>query len=174
MHCLILSLCLHIAYHHNTRFRRTNLCLQAQEADWKDDITSAKQAKLNDTATDHTVAPEQHLITLRGNVQGALFVAAQGGCVAEVEQLVKRGGDINARDCNGKTPLFVASEHGHDNLVEWLIENGANTSNVDLDGWTPAQAAARNNHNSTVELFVHLGAGKKMSIIWQLAQVGYY
>ena len=150
------------------------LCLQAQEGDWKNDITCDNQATLNDAATNQTTDPAEQLTERHGNVQSALFVAAKDGDVAVVKQLVERGAYINKRDCNSRTPLFVAAEHGHDNLVEWLVENGADTNKADLDGLTPVQAAARNRHSSTVELLIKLHTGEKMSVLWQLAQVGYY
>ena len=54
-----------------------------------------------------------------------LLLASRGGCAAVVDELIKRGADINGRCANGQTALYYAREQGHDIIAQALVACGA-------------------------------------------------
>ncbi len=59
------------------------------------------------------------------NKDSRLIRAAETGKVHEVENLIKEGADINARDRQGWTPYLAASTNGHLRVMEMLERAGA-------------------------------------------------
>ena len=55
-----------------------------------------------------------------------IIKAVNSGSIAEVEQAIAQGSDINARDADGNTPLILAARHGDLAIVHMLIKKGAN------------------------------------------------
>lgn len=56
----------------------------------------------------------------------ALHEAAQVGCVDILMLLLRRGGQVSVRDCNGETPLSVAAECANLEVLQVLIDIGEN------------------------------------------------
>lgn len=54
----------------------------------------------------------------------ALYEAAQVGCVDILMLLLRRGGQISARDCHGATLLSVAAECANLEVLQVLIDSG--------------------------------------------------
>jgi ankyrin repeat protein len=54
----------------------------------------------------------------------ALVRAAEGGRVATVRALLKKGADVNARDGYGRTALMLAAARGHAEVVKLLLAAG--------------------------------------------------
>lgn len=54
-----------------------------------------------------------------------LHCAAFRGALPEVESLVDKGADVNARDDHGVTPLTRAASQSHADIVEFLTQHGA-------------------------------------------------
>lgn len=98
-----------------------------------------------------------------------LIVAAYSGCLGCARYLVRRGGDINARDDRGKTALWYAatpesySPVGGPQLIEFLANSGADLEVTDKTGMTPL-AWARNSsgrsetYREIAEILIDLGA----------------
>jgi ankyrin repeat protein len=63
---------------------------------------------------------QQEIAAYRG-----LHAAAAKGDAAEIKRLAATGGDLNARDGQGRTPLMVAAFHRHIPAARALIEAGA-------------------------------------------------
>jgi ankyrin repeat protein len=61
--------------------------------------------------------------------------------LASAEVLLDAGGDVNARDANGRTALHAAAASGYDDVVRLLVERGADIAAKDVDGITPLDAA---------------------------------
>lgn len=57
--------------------------------------------------------------------QGLIHAAAAHGQSAIVNCILNRGGDVNLRDCNGRSALKIAVEGGYVELVGLLIDRGA-------------------------------------------------
>lgn len=66
-----------------------------------------------------------------------IFTVAGSGTVAQVQQAIKAGADVNARNDNGSTPLmYAAMLNTNDEVLERLIEAGADISAEDDYGLT--------------------------------------
>jgi type IV secretory pathway VirB10-like protein len=77
----------------------------------------------------------------RPDLDGALRDAAASGDVAQLQSLLPRAADIDARDARGRTALMLATRAGQTTSVALLLAHGADPNAVDADGTTPLQAA---------------------------------
>lgn len=71
-----------------------------------------------------------------------LHAAAASGNVGDIDQLVKEGANVNARDGNGRTPMMVAAFRQDDAAVRALIEAGANLNALDHQSYDVVTIAA--------------------------------
>ena len=77
----------------------------------------------------------------------------------EIESLIAKGADVNAKDIDGNTPLMsAAANNASKDVVELLIAKGADVNAKDNDGWTPLIWAARHNTLEVVESLIAKGA----------------
>src|SRR5262245_51638927 len=81
-----------------------------------------------------------------------LHAAAAGGDVGEIDRLVKRGVDLNARDGNGRTPMMVAAFRQDDAAVRALIEAGADPNALDFQSYDVITIAAVLNDRDTLKV----------------------
>ena len=65
------------------------------------------------------------LATTTLHAQTPLLDAIKARDMTEVQQLVKKGADVNAMDKNGATPLMWAAYQSNLEMVKWLVDNGA-------------------------------------------------
>jgi hypothetical protein len=77
---------------------------------------------------------------------------------ANIEGLIAKGADINARDNHGETPLFTAACCTSKEVVELLLAKGADINVKDYQGWTPLWQAVNNQQKEIVELLIAKGA----------------
>ena len=104
---------------------------------------------LNADTEDHTPTN-----TLNADLRNA----AKEGNTEEVELLLDRGANIEAKNRWGQTPLLIAADWGKTETVERLLNRGANIEAQDNDGWTPLMYAARSGNTETVALLIERGA----------------
>lgn len=80
--------------------------------------------------------------------------------IAEWEEKLKNGADINARDNDGDTPLFMAA-YGNKNpkVIKTLLEYGADVNIRDDSGKTPLNYAVKYNAEDKIfEILLASGA----------------
>jgi ankyrin repeat protein len=76
-----------------------------------------------------------------------------------VEQLLDRGGDINARDLtSGRTALHEAAEQGCYDTLKLLLDKGANIEAISFRGITPLHRAAGQGGCEVTKLLLSYGA----------------
>jgi ankyrin repeat protein len=89
-----------------------------------------------------------------------LIDAVRWGNIAEVENLIANGANVNAKDKKGMTPLHASSisSSGSKNIAELLISKGANVNAKDKEGRTPLYAAVKYGSKDIVGLLLTKGA----------------
>jgi hypothetical protein len=75
-----------------------------------------------------------------------------------LQYLIGKGGDIKAKNQQGKTPLYWAASQGHLEVVKWLVENGANIEAKDPEGRTLLHWAAFKENLEIVKWLIEKGA----------------
>ncbi len=76
----------------------------------------------------------------------------------EVESLIARGADVNAKNKGGDTPLKLAATSGQKEVVELLIAKGADINAKDNNGDTTLANAVKYDKREMAELLIAKGA----------------
>ena len=89
-----------------------------------------------------------------------LFEVASKGSVQRVEELLKKGAKIDAKDDHGTTPLMfaVGGEKANAECIKALLAGGANINATDNQGWTPLMHATQGGNMEVVKLLIARGA----------------
>ena len=64
-----------------------------------------------------------------------ILEAAKKGRAKEIEALLAKGADLEARDKEGRTPLMLAAQYGRTASVRLLLEKGAKPDARDTHRW---------------------------------------
>ena len=91
----------------------------------------------------------------------ALIKALRKGDVKQVQELLKKGADVNAKDGHGSPALVLAAEsdyRGRTELMKLLLEKGADVNAKTKGGWTALMEAALRGHVELVKLLLDKGA----------------
>ena len=91
-------------------------------------------------------------------VTAELLRVAESGDVDELQRLLPRVVDVNARNRHGMTALMKAAFFGHDEVVRRLLERGADPNLVRNDNFTALALAAFFGHVGTVKTLIEFGA----------------
>jgi len=87
-----------------------------------------------------------------------LHQAARAGDIEQVQKLLARWANVNAKDWAGDTPLHEAAQYGRKNVAELLIKRSAYVNAKNKDNDTPLHIAACYGHKATVILLIAHGA----------------
>lgn len=88
----------------------------------------------------------------------ALFSAAKGGNIQQMNQLLDQGAQVNAMNDNRETALHAAASRGRNRAVTLLLKQGANPNAITSNGWTPLHSAARFRQTQATKLLIRRGA----------------
>ncbi len=86
-----------------------------------------------------------------------LHKAAEKGSLNQVNELLAKGADGNAKNNNGGTPLHAAAFYGHVGIGTSLIEAGVEINEVNNFGNTALHVAALKGRNEVCELLMKKG-----------------
>ncbi|KAM6968925.1 kinase D-interacting substrate of 220 kDa B-like isoform 2-T3 [Tautogolabrus adspersus] len=107
------------------------------------------------------------------NGQTPLMVASEQGNLEIVQELIRRGSNVNLDDVDCWTALISAAKEGHIEVVRELLENNANLEHRDMGGWTAVMWAAYKGRTDVAELLLEKGANPNITgqysvypIIW--------
>jgi ankyrin repeat protein len=112
-----------------------------------------------------TAPPAAALPTPAGPSSGQLseyFRAATLGRWYTINESLKAGVDINARNAEGRTALHLAAANGHDETIGRLITNGANLNIQDNAGNTPLHLAMIGGHDDCIDKLRSRGADQSI------------
>ncbi len=88
----------------------------------------------------------------------ALRQAAAAGDLVALNRALAGGGDIDARDAQGRTALMLATLNGQADAVAVLLAHGADPSSADADGTTPLQVAVAADEREIIAMLRRYGA----------------
>ncbi|XP_061824321.2 kinase D-interacting substrate of 220 kDa B isoform X2 [Nerophis lumbriciformis] len=107
------------------------------------------------------------------NGQTPLMVAAEQGNLEIVQELIRRGANVNCDDVDCWTALISASKEGHIQVVKELLDNNANKEHRDMGGWTSLMWAAYKGRTDVAQMLLDKGANPNITgqysvypIIW--------
>lgn len=92
--------------------------------------------------------------------QAPLHIAAGNGAVSLIDELVRRGADVNISNSNKQTPLHWAAWNNQKAAVQLLIHYGANVAEQDLAGNTPLIFAAQSGATDAALLLLKSGSDR--------------
>ncbi len=87
-----------------------------------------------------------------------LWRVAETNEVEELERVLPRVTNIDARNRHGMTALMRAAYHGHEQMVRALLERGADPNVMRNDRFTALALAAFFGHTETVRILIEYGA----------------
>jgi Ankyrin repeats (3 copies)/Ankyrin repeats (many copies) len=88
-----------------------------------------------------------------------LILAAAGGDLQRVKNLLEKGANVNEKDTDGRTPLLLATAKGHYLVVKFLLDNGANVNaRFSNPPFTALVIAIKQGHRDIAELLLDRGA----------------
>jgi hypothetical protein len=88
--------------------------------------------------------------------------AVRRGAVAELDALLSRGADIDARDRHGQTAVMLAAVEGNARVVEWLAMHGADLDHTAKFGLSALMLAVVRGHAEVVRVLVAAGASVEL------------
>lgn len=95
-------------------------------------------------------------------VRQPIIEAASGGSLPLIQELVKRGAKLSARDEDENSPLICAADVSAE-AVKWLLEQGAKTNETNKFGDQPLHLAAGAGNLEAVKVLLAAGADVKVA-----------
>ena len=91
-----------------------------------------------------------------------IHTAAFMGDLEAIQQHIKAGSDLNAKDSYGSCPLTISATFNKQEIAKALIDAGADLSSTNNDGSTPLHTAAFLCRIEIVEMLLEKGADKSV------------
>ncbi|XP_047430313.1 kinase D-interacting substrate of 220 kDa B [Mugil cephalus] len=90
--------------------------------------------------------------------QTPLMLAAEQGSLEIVQELIRRGANVNLDDVDCWSALISAAKEGHVDVVKELLENSAYIEHRDMGGWTALTWASYKGRVEVTKLLLEHGA----------------
>ncbi|XP_039442105.1 ankyrin-3 isoform X4 [Culex pipiens pallens] len=101
--------------------------------------------------------------TCNANGLNALHLAAKDGHYEIVQELLKRGANVDNATKKGNTALHIASLAGQKDIIHLLLQYAASVNVQSQNGFTPLYMAAQENHDECVNLLLAKGANPALA-----------
>ncbi|XP_065088760.1 ankyrin-3-like isoform X3 [Ochlerotatus camptorhynchus] len=101
--------------------------------------------------------------TCNANGLNALHLAAKDGHFEIVQELLKRGANVDNATKKGNTALHIASLAGQKEIIQLLLQYNASVNVQSQNGFTPLYMAAQENHDECVNLLLAKGANPALA-----------
>ncbi|XP_077594925.1 kinase D-interacting substrate of 220 kDa B-like isoform X1 [Stigmatopora nigra] len=92
------------------------------------------------------------------NGQTPLMLAAEQGSLDIVQELIRRGANVNLDDVDCWSALISAAREGHVEVVKELLENSAYVEHRDVGGWTALMWASYKGRVEVAQVLLQNGA----------------
>ncbi|KAG9347359.1 hypothetical protein JZ751_004926 [Albula glossodonta] len=92
------------------------------------------------------------------NGQTPLMLASEQGSLEIVQELIRRGANVNLDDVDCWTALISASKEGHVEVVKELLDSSAYIEHRDMGGWTALMWAAYKGRVEVATVLLEKGA----------------
>ncbi|XP_077409708.1 kinase D-interacting substrate of 220 kDa B isoform X2 [Vanacampus margaritifer] len=92
------------------------------------------------------------------NGQTPLMLAAEQGSLEIVQELIRRGANVNLDDVDCWSALISAAKEGHVEVVKELLDNSAYIEHRDVGGWTALMWAAYKGRVEVTQVLLEHGA----------------
>ncbi|XP_049547701.1 ankyrin-3 isoform X6 [Anopheles darlingi] len=101
--------------------------------------------------------------TCNANGLNALHLAAKDGHYDIVNELLKRGANVDNATKKGNTALHIASLAGQKDIIHLLLQYNASVNVQSQNGFTPLYMAAQENHDECVNYLLAKGANPALA-----------
>ncbi|XP_029569803.1 kinase D-interacting substrate of 220 kDa B isoform X2 [Salmo trutta] len=141
--------------------------------------TLATQSLFSYVEEDNVPAIKAHLDKFKEvdsrseNGQTSLMVASEQGSIEIVQELIRRGANVNLDDVDCWTALISAAKEGHVEVVKELLANNASLEHRDMGGWSALMWASYKGRVEVTQLLLEKGASPNITgqysvypIIW--------
>uniref|UniRef100_A0A672NVD6 Kinase D-interacting substrate of 220 kDa n=1 Tax=Sinocyclocheilus grahami TaxID=75366 RepID=A0A672NVD6_SINGR len=92
------------------------------------------------------------------NGQTPLMLASEQGSLEIVQELIRRGANVNLDDVDCWSALISAAKEGHVEVVKELLENSAYIEHRDMGGWTALTWASYKGRVEVATVLLEVGA----------------
>jgi ankyrin repeat protein len=108
-----------------------------------------------------------------GDLTEELHAAAKAGDAKQVEALLVKGADVNAKSAYGATALHFAADKGHLAVVKTLIAHKANVNLADtFYKATPLTWSTMHNHWGVSQALIEAGASGAETLLYSAVKEG--
>jgi ankyrin repeat protein len=129
-------------------------------AQLREQLKTKKASKRPDLSKQKPPAEKMRLTPEeRDRINVDFFEAVKEGKKADIERLLKKGADMEARDEEGRTALMIAARNGRTDICAMLLAKGADIESGGVYyGWTPLMWAAWGKNTETCAFLIEKGA----------------
>uniref|UniRef100_A0A4W5PSM7 Kinase D interacting substrate 220 n=1 Tax=Hucho hucho TaxID=62062 RepID=A0A4W5PSM7_9TELE len=138
--------------------------------------TLAIQSLFSYVEEDNVPAIKAHLDKFKevdSRSETSLMVASEQGSIEMVQELIRRGANVNLDDVDCWTALISAAKEGHVEVVKELLANNASLEHRDMGGWSALMWASYKGRVEVTQLLLEKGASPNITgqysvypIIW--------